>query len=274
MITALFDITNWFMRMYKGDDIAWIAFVAVILTVMLLAAGGVVWWKLPSFAKKVFFNNIRANNPTIANAYDDRVIRFETPQVFGSGIMYNGKGGWFFPPHLMSELADGKLGKDERSAITGAYHIQGSSSAFYLACSIKGAIINPEVASILEHPEFYEKLKDERFGSVRSFLVGDKPAEGIVRVSKVLFMDAVKRIEGDYVTISPVHITTRVDPAKIKEYLPQMFTKSMLLAIELKVKEIAARVGGRMDLIKLVLILSGVSVLISGVIAAKLFGVF
>lgn len=245
------------MQMWAGNMVAWLAFIFLIVSVGLLALFGIVWWKLPQPAKKLFLNNLRGGRPIVADAYDNKMVKFETPRIFREGIMHDKESGWHFIPRLTKD-ADQKLSIGNQAAITSAFSIQGAAGKFYLAYSGKGTVVNPEIQAVIEHNALFKKKGNP---------------DGCVHVPKEALINALNKVEGDTVQIKPVWITALLDPRKIKHYLSKAYSKSQLLAQEIEITD-AIREQYQGSLAKITAFMGLISLVVLIVVAAKQFGLF
>lgn len=252
-------IDDWFMQMWQGNQVAWLAFGLVIVVVGLMSMLGIIWWKTPQPAKKMLLNNLHGGGkPIVANAYDDQKVRFETPQIFKEGVLYDKKGGWFFVPRLTQEAND-VLGSDvNKEVFTKAFRVEGTNSAFYSAYSGKGTIVNSELQAIIEQERILHPAKNN---------------PGMVTIDKQAFISAIEKIKDKQIIVDPVHVTTFLDPRKIKEYLPKAFTKSQLLAQEHKVREMMRNMQEGMGA-KGIMVLLVIILIVNILGLVKSFGVF
>lgn len=252
---ALF-IQELFMRMFEGDTIAWLAFSLIIIAVSLCSLFVIVWWKMPQPAKKLFLNNLVGHRPIIADAYDNKFVKFETPHIFREGILYDKEGGWHFVPRLTRD-ADESLNKAEQDIVTSAFNIGGASGQFYLAYSGKATIVNPELQAVIEQSGVKKKKGNP---------------DGSTYINKNVLISALQMLKDDLVQIKPVWNTQFVDPRKIKNYLSKAYSKSQLLAQEIEIME-SVREQYQGKIIKLLLFLNVGCLIGIGAMAAKLFGV-
>jgi len=253
---------NIFEEMWLGSQTAWVAFGLMIATVGLAVLFIIVWWKMPEPAKKLFLNNLIGHRPVIANAYDNKVMRFETPEICGEGLMHDKRSGWHFLPRLARD--NNKLTVDEKTVMTDAFQIQGANGQFYVAYSGKGTIVNPSLEAVLEEQRVYGKQEAKQKTEGKN---------GSVFVDKKVWIAALQKMKGDMVQVDPVWITSFLDPRKIKAHLSKSYSKSQLAAQE---EEIAQSVqeqlgGGKM---KIVLVLGVITLVAVVAVAAKVYQVF
>lgn len=254
-------IDDWFMQMFQGNQVAWLAFGLVIAVVGLMCVLGIMYWKMPQPAKKMLWNNLHGGGkPNVFNGYEDQSVRLENPQMYREGILHNPKNkSWYFVMTLTKE-SEGELGSNvNRELITKAFRMEGAPGAVYFAYSNKGTIMNPELLAMIEQEkELHPELKHN---------------PGLVKIDKQAFINALNRIKDSQVVVDPVYVTTLLDMRKIKAFLPKAFTKDRLLSHENKVKEIMRKLyegaGNKAIMVLLVIILI---VNILGVV--KSFGVF
>ena len=249
-------IVDLFMRMYAGDSIAWLAFGLFIVTVGLCSLLGILWWKMPQPAKKLFMNNIVGHRPIVADAYDNKVLVFETPRIFREGVLHDKRSGWHFVPRLTKEAHD-LLNDAEREIVNKTFNIQGAPGQFYLAYSGKGTIVNPELQAMLEHSRLYQSKKGN--------------PDGYVYADKNVLIGALQSMKEQMVKIEPVWVTTLLDPRKIKDYLSKAYSKSQLLAQEIEITD-SVREQYQGNLMKLVAVLGVVSVVATLIVVIKVFG--
>jgi len=252
------DIADLFMQMYEGNWVAWLAFSLGILAVALIALFGIVWWKMPQPAKKLFLNNLVGHRPVVADAYDNKVVVFETPRIFREGVLHDKHSGWHFvprltkdaegPPNASGEDVDKFLNPAEQEVISKTFTIHGAPGQFYLAYSGKGTIVNPELQMIIEQSRKMQKGNPD----------------GYAYVDKNVLISALQTMKESMVKIEPVWLTWFLDPRKIKQYLSKAYSKSQLLAQEIEIQE-SMREEFKGGLIKIVAFLSVIILL--GVIA-------
>ena len=252
-------IQDLFMQMWEGNLIAWLAFVAIIIAVGLFGLFIVLWWKMPQPAKKLFMNNLRGHRPTVADAYDNNQLIFETPRIFREGILHDKHSGWHFVPRLTKE-ADTLLNEAEREIVNKTFNIQGASGQFYLAYSGKGTIVNPELMAIMENPGLFGSTVKKKGNP-----------DGYVYVNKQAWIKALQQTKDTFVQIKPVWITTLLDPRKIKNYLSKAYSKSQLLAQEIEIRNDARKEYGGVGS-KGVMVLSAITLIAVIVVAVKVFG--
>lgn len=244
------------MQMFEGNIIAWLAFSGFITVVVLIVLLGIVWWKMPQPARKLFKNNLFGQRPVIADAYDNKVVRFETPTIFREGIMYDKDSGCHFHPRLTSD-AKPSLNQEERELINKTFSIQGAPGQFYLAYSGKGIIVNPELQAVIEHASLFKRDKK-------------KSSEKFVYVKRKVLIDALQELKDDMIKIKPVWITTLLDPRKIKEYLSKTISSSQLYAHEVKIRADAQKQFGGVGA-KGILVLSLITLAAVVAVAVKVF---
>ena len=220
----MFDI--WMRMLLQGNPVAWFALILTLVVAILIVFDVFLWLKLPAPAKKMFINNITAGDSTIAIAYPDHKIRYEIQKLYREGFTFNPKNHeWHVLPRLKTELKE-NFTLDEQEVFTKPFQVDGSKGAFYFACSEKGAIITPNLLDTLEHSDWYED-KDKR-----------------VLVNRKALINVLSRLNDEDIVIKPVNITRFVDPTKIKEHISDVWFKSALLSLEMKVKELYMRFGG------------------------------
>jgi len=257
----IMNIMDLFTQMYEGNVIAWFAFALLIVAVGLVMTLGILWWKMPEPAKKLFLNNLVGHRPIVADAYDNKVLRFETPHIFREGILHDKHSGWHFVPRLTKDAND-LLNEAEQEIVNKTFNIQGAPGQFYLAYSGKGTIINPELQAVIEHSRLYEVSKGKKGNP-----------DGYVHVDKNVLISALQSMKDQMVKIEPVWVTTLLDPRKIKNYLSKAFSKSQLLAQEIEIMD-SVREQYQGNIIKLLVILNVISVVGIIILAAKQFGMF
>lgn len=272
-------VDDWFMQMWQGNQVAWLAFGLVIAVVGLMSMLGIGYWKLPQPAKKMFWNNIHGGGkPNVFNGYEDQSVRLENPQMYREGILHNPKNkSWYFVMTLTKE-SEGELGSNvNRELITKAFRMEGAPGAVYFAYSNKGTIMNPELLAMIEQEKETKSEPEEtlvgRIGERLKEAIHGKEPRGQIKIDKQAFINALNRIKDSQVVVDPVYVTTLLDMRKIKAFLPKAFTKDRLLSHENKVKEIMRKLyegaGNKAIMVLLVIILI---VNILGVV--KSFGVF
>ena len=252
-------IQDLFMQMWQGNLIAWLAFTFFIVVVGLVALLGIIWWKMPQPAKKMFLNNLIGHRPMFANSFDNKVTRFQTPRIFGEGIMHEKRDGFHFVPRLTQD-ADEYLNKAEQEVITKTFTMEGAAGQFYLAYSGKGTIINPELQAVLEHPELFGSTGKKKGNPDRH-----------VYVNKKAFINALQQMKDELVQIKPVWVTTLLDPTKIKHYLPKVYSKSQLAAMEIEIQD-AVRDQYQGNTAKMLVVLVLIGLVVSVAVAVKVFG--
>jgi len=245
------------MQMFEGNIIAWFAFTGFLVVVGLLALLGILWWKMPQPAKKLFKNNLFGNRPVIANAYDNKQLVFQTPSVFREGIVYDKEFGCHFHPRLTSDVDD-SLNLAEQELINKTFSIKGASGQFYLAYSGKGIIVNPELQAVIEHSSLFTPGKN-------------KNPERYIYVKRKALIEALQEIKDDMIQIKPVWITTFLDPRKIKKYLSKTVSSSQLFSHEVKIRSDAQKQYGGVGT-KGIIVLSVITLVAVVLVVVKVFG--
>jgi len=246
-----------FMQMYEGNMTAWLAFELLITVVALIVLFGVVWWKMPQPAKKLFLNNLFGHRPVVFTAYDNKVLVAETPRIFREGFLHDKHSGWHFVPRLTKD-ADNILNSPEQELINKTFSIQGAPGQAYVAYAGKGTIVNEELEAVMEYPQLFKSNKKGN-------------PDRCVYVNRKAFIDALTQMKDEFIKIKPVWITVPLDPRRIKEYLSKAFSKSQLLAQEIEIME-EMRDEYRGNVIKLVAILGVITLLAVIAVAVKVFG--
>lgn len=262
-------------QMWQGNSVAWFAFSMIIVTVGLFTMLLIIWWKMPEPAKKLFWNNLfGGHRPIVANAYDNKVVRFETPHIFREGVMYDKKGGWSFVPRLTKD-ADDTLNTLEKEIVTRAFHIEGAPGQFYHAYSGKGTVVNPELLAVIENARANKTTEEKsKLQQVIGKINGENGFnDETVLVDRNVWINILQTMKDKYVRIEPLHITHLSDPRNIKNYLPKAYSKSQLLAQEEEIKaSVREEYGG--NNIKIILIVTVISLVATIVGVAKQFGLF
>lgn len=263
--TFLF-IMDMLMQMWEGNLVAWMAFIFLILAVACVVILLVAYWKLPQPAKKMFWNNLFHHNPVVFDAYDNRKLRVETPQIFREGILHDKDSGWHFVPRPTTEMSD-TLSVSEREIINKTFTLDGASGQAYLAYSGKGLIVNPELQTFLEN--------SKALLPKHSNVDGKQPQSPIevkrrVQVPKQAWIDALTRVKGKFVSVD-VYITWLLDPRRIKDMIDTAWMESQLVAMEVDIRKDAMAEAQGGTLIKVTLLLVVVGLVMVGVGLAKLF---
>ena len=223
-----FNPLDIFTQAWQGNWVAWFAIALFICVVGAFSFVIILWWKLPQFAKKAFINNtVGGHRPTVAECYENRLVKFQIPQIFRSGLSYD-KGAWYLYPKTWATSSE-ELTAGEREVLNAIYTIQGAPSAFYLNYSIQAQAINPELVAICQHEAELNKLRQ------------DQP----VKIKKELFIEALQLIKDDYIQLKPMFLHFPLDIKGIKTMLPKSLSKSELGEQENRIRQdVRANMGG------------------------------
>ena len=244
MLDLIMEVFN---QMWKGNPVAWLCFTLAIIIILTFAIIIFLWWKTPAPAKRLLLNNLRFGGarPVIANAYDDHVLRFFTPTIFAEGITYDSHKGFHFLPRITKETSKA-MTADELETATKAFRVEGSSSAFYLAYSGKAVLVNPELLAYIEHPYdmknpfLQSELQKDKYIKARKLFkeLRELLPDHAIKIKKEDLINVLMRIKDKEILIYPLWITRLVNPVKLKQLMPKMWTKSQLLGHEQKVRDL------------------------------------
>jgi hypothetical protein len=230
-------------QLWQGNPLAYIAGILIFIVIALAILIVVVKLKMPQLSWALFKNNLKGGGPVIASVYENNSAKFFTPKLFQSAVAYDGE--WFlFPKAYAQGLED--LSVAEREILMSACSIEGAPGQLYFNYSIQSLITTPKLLAMIQHEK-----------AMRGLTAKDAK----IKVPKSLFMEALERIDDEYITISPMTISLPLSIKGLKEVLPKSLRKHDLKAIENLVREWMKGQGIGLNWAMVAAILAGIGII-------------
>jgi hypothetical protein len=239
-----FDI---FDQAFQGNWVAWFGIILTIITFGILVFLIILWVKLPKYAKIAFVNNLVGHRPTVAECYENRLVKFLIPKMFRNGLMI-AKHQWFVPYQLWASAGE-DLTDAERQTVNAVYSIEGGPG-FYLNYSIQAGVVNPELVVLMQHERALQRL-------------GSKEP---VLIKKERFIEALNFIEDKEIQLSPMSLNLPLDIPNIRTMMPKSLSKSQWIEQENKIRQDVLEGQKGLNLQTVILVVAAVGVIV-GIVA-------
>jgi hypothetical protein len=241
---------------FQGNPVAWYCIGGSIVLVAFVCLDIFIWHKLPQLAKSQLVNSLRGNNPTVAQCYEDKTVRFFNPTIHRIGYFF-AKGALYLTPKMWN-TAETDLDLSEQNLLNAVYRMEGSQSALFFNYSISAAMVNPALVAMIEHEKELQQLKR---GSP-------------VNIPKSRLISVLESIPDQVIQAEPINFSFPIsDMRRLKSYLPKSLSKSNFMELENKIRqdERGNKEGFNGQTIMLILLLALIG--ISALSVLKQFGV-
>jgi hypothetical protein len=221
-----------FEQMALGNWIAWATFGLALGLMAIHVFLLIVKMKMPQLAWNAITNEMfGSKNPTIAECYESNKVKFHHPQMLPNGFTYDKSTGAVGIPLKQWSGALTELDPDGRELLNKTYTIENSNVPFYLNYSMQAVLNNPMFLAIMEHEQVMDNLRNAKYQ---------------VGIPKATFLEAVNRIDGDFVNLKAMNLTVPIDIKKIKTVIPKALGKSNFKEFENHIRNDERKNGGKM----------------------------
>ena|GEM_PF-6342869 len=261
-----FNITDLFMGMAQGNSMAWLAFGGLAgcaaLGVFLL----ILWMKMPAASKTMFLNNIsQTSDPMVITCMPHKLLKFNYPKMYSSGILHS-KLGWHLSVKRWLHASETMSQKDIDALTSNSqnYGIEGAPGrGVFVNYSVQTQVIAPELLAFLQHGKVLEKLNSKQITP---------------KIEVDAFISALQKYKETtkekMIELAPFHIDLPLNIELLKEMLNRSFDKQEAEVLEDQIASICKNKQSGANLMMIVLLLTGISLLVGIVSLVKLFGLF